>query len=210
MDFLEELKAPTDDEDEPEPILSSYLQGWHLFVLFALCYFSRYMQARRAGLSIIILILLFVISTIYVFAMRLFYFLVDRREEFLFMARGLLFDEQLETALRLQGYLMQAWRPEDGRYRWRTVSYRGQKHHYYVFWIKGEFSLQVMDEFLKVKMPASDYLLLVTNGVPGPGVAERIEALQCRLTIVVIPTAEDIPALMKTVFGSGAFTSYLI
>ena len=161
-------------------------------------------------MTVLVVILLLTVPSLYIFIMRLFYFVLDRQEDFLFMARGLLFDEALEKNLRLQGCLPTAYRSKDGRQRWRTVPYQGQTHHYYVNWIRGELSLLVINEVLRHKLPVGGRILLVSNGLPGKGVEERVQSLQGRLTVLIIPTMDDIPGVVNACFKSDVPTSYLI
>ena len=68
----------------------------------------------------------------------------------------------------------------------------------------------IMERVLKIQMPSEGRLLVVTNQLPGTSVAEMVDALQGRLTVLVVPAEGDIQRVLKTCFKNAPPTSYVI
>lgn len=208
VDFLEMLDSSSEEDSEMD--FSSYLQAWQLFSVFTVYYFISPLKPFHVWLSCLIILTLIVIPLFYVFATKLLNFLTDRREPLLFAAQGLLFDRKLEDAFRLQGYRLTEHRSEDGLLYWRTIFIQGQEYHYWFCWTRDELTPKMIDIMLKSKMPPAQPLLLVTNTAPGPRMAEQVEAFQERLTVLVIPTDDDIESAIRVIFRREKQTMYLI
>jgi hypothetical protein len=205
LELLEDL-GKTDPDDEPP--LSAYLQGWHLFFLFALFYFCSRLYVGHTVLSMLIVFLFVSVPIVYIQTLRFYNFLLKRLEKFLFVVRGLAFDQELEDELRDRGYPLAEHRSEDGKRYWRTIDYAGQQWFFFVNWTNILDPKQI-DKIMGAKALTKEPLFLVANVLPEEGIKETIASRYPNLKIVVIPTSADILGTVTSVFPHMRASQYL-
>jgi hypothetical protein len=207
-EFLETLDA--DEPEEDDPLFSAYLQVWHLLVLFAVVYFFHgFKWDGHVWLTMFIGLGLILLPAGYLVGNWIYHVLVDRRDELLFAVRGLEFDRQLEAALCKMKYPITERIGPDGKSRWRELFYQGQIYRYHFCWVQGYLTLPIITDIIADKLHGERRLLLVTNGTLGPGVKQTIEGTNGLLTLLIIPTEDDIPVVVEKAFPSEHPTKYL-
>ena len=208
IEFLEDIEER--EPEEEEPIFSSYLHIWHLLVLFAAFYFGYGIRgAGHAILSFVIIVLITIFPIGYLIGMRVYHVLTDRKDELLFLIRGLEFDRKLETALRRQGCPLKEHTSEDGKLYWRTLFYQGMEYYYWLCWIRGKLTDKVISDIISGKVHGDRRLIVVTNGELGTGVKQMLELQEGRVAVLVIPSEEDVSAVIGEVFRIERPVKYL-
>jgi hypothetical protein len=199
--FLEDLETEDEEHDKQEPVFSSYLQAWHLFVLFAAFYWDSCIKGSGHWMltpPIFLLCLLILIG--YVVGMQFYHSLIEKREEILFLIQGMQLDAKVEAALQKQRCAVNEQTSPEGNTYTRTFQYRQQQYHLFFCWVRGELTLPVLDAILKTKVQEGQRVVLLTNGNLGTGVKERVVAMNDLLRLLVIRNVEDLALVLGEAF----------
>jgi len=191
-----------DQEEQKEDVAeehSSYLDFWHLFVLFLVYYFASGLGKHWLFTGILTLLLV-IMPIIYCVIRWLYDFFVDHSKQILFVLEGIELNATLEAALKGQGYpIIEELKQNGVGYR-RFFFYAGKKHYLYYYRVDGKITLTMLRQFVTLNQVADARVILFTNADIDDTVREEFALYGQWLQVALYRSVDELPYLMDTCF----------